>query len=119
MKATAIRILVTATMLAALSALSLAAGAHATPPQHDPPGAQRQCPAPADRTWVCNSGHRAQYDCDHDAALGSQPSPGTAASAAAGGRLELVRSVALLGLLVALTAGASRLRRHHRPREAI
>ena len=46
-------------------------------------------------------------------------SPGFAASAPAGGGLELVRSLLLLGLLVALAAGASWLRRHRRPREAI
>jgi hypothetical protein len=37
----------------------------------------------------------------------------------ASGRLELVRSLVLLGLLVTLAAGASWLRQHHRPREAI
>jgi hypothetical protein len=117
MKAAA-RILATAVTLAALSTLSLA-GAHATPPQHDPPGVQDKRPIQDGRMWVCNSGHGAQFDCDHDAACGSQPSPGFAASApAGGGRLEPVRSL-LLGLLVALAAGASWLRQHHRPREAI
>jgi hypothetical protein len=119
MKAAA-RILITATTLAALSALSLAAGAHATPPQHDPPGVQDQRAVQDGRTWVCNSGHGAQFDCDTAPATCSQPSPGLAASAAAGGgRLEMVRPVVLLGLLVALMAGAYRLRQHHRPREAI
>jgi hypothetical protein len=118
MKAAA-RILATATTLAALTALGLAAAAHATPPQHDPPGVQDERPIQGDRMWVCNSGRGAQFDCVHDAALGSQPSPGFAASAPAGGRLEPVRSLVLLGLLVSLAAGASWLRRHHRPREAI
>jgi hypothetical protein len=116
----ATRILVTAAALAALSALSLAAGAHATPPQHDPPGVQDKRPIQDGRMWVCNSGRGAQFDCDHDAACGSQPSPGFAAAApAGGGRLELVRSLLLLGLLVSLAAGASWLRGHRRPREAI
>jgi hypothetical protein len=35
------------------------------------------------------------------------------------GRLELVRSLLMLGLLVSLAAGASWLRGHRRPREAI
>jgi hypothetical protein len=117
-KATAIRILVTATTLAALGRLSLAAGAHAAPPQPDPPGVQDERPIQGDRMWVCNSGRGAQFDCDHDAALGSQPGP-AASAPPGGGQLEVVRPLVLLGLLVALTAGASRLRRHHRPREAI
>jgi hypothetical protein len=125
MKAAA-RILVTATTLAALTAFSPTAAAHATPPQHDPPGVQDQRPSGMQnkrpiqdgRMWVCNSGRGAQFDCDHDAALGSQPGP-AASAPAGGGQLEMVRSLALLGLLVTLTAGAYRLRRHHRPRETI
>jgi hypothetical protein len=114
----AIRILATAATLTALGALGLAASAHAAPPQPDPPGVQQECRAQADRIWVCNSGRGAQFDCDYDAALGSQPSLGSAASAAVGGgRLDLVRLV-LLGLLVTLVAGAYWLR-HHRPREVI
>jgi hypothetical protein len=67
---------------------------------------------------VCNSGRGAQFDCDYDAALGSQPSLGSAASAAVGGgRLDMVRLL-LLGLRVTPVAGAYWLR-HHRPREAI
>ena len=118
MKAAA-RILATVATLAALAALSLAAVAHAAPPQQDPPGVQDERPFEGGRMWVCNSGRGAQFDCVHGTALGSQPSPGFAASAPAGGGLELVRSLLLLGLLVALAAGASWLRRHRRPREAI
>jgi hypothetical protein len=117
MKAAA-RILVTATTLAALTAFSPTAAAHATPPLPDPPGVQDERPIQDGRMWVCNSGRGAQFDCDHDAALGSQPGP-AASAPAGGGQLEPVRSLALLGLLVTLTAGAYRLRRHHRPREAI
>jgi hypothetical protein len=120
MKAAA-RILATAIALAVLSALSLATAAHAAPPQHDPPSGQDERPIQGDRIWVCNSGHGPQFDCVHDAAFGSQPSPGFAASAPAGNGRQLVPvlAVTLLGLLVTLAAGASWLRGHRRPREAI
>jgi hypothetical protein len=60
MKAAA-RILVTAAALAALSALSLAAGAHATPPQPDPPGVQRQQTTTNDAVELFRSGERASH----------------------------------------------------------
>jgi hypothetical protein len=78
MKAAA-RILVTATTLAALTAFSPTAAAHATPPQHDPPvvqderppGIQNKRPIQDRRMWVCNSGRGAQFDCDLGTACGS------------------------------------------------
>jgi hypothetical protein len=78
MKAAA-RILVTATTLAALTAFSPTAAAHATPPQHDPPvvqderppGIQNKRPIQDRRMWVCNSGRGAQFDCDLGTVCGS------------------------------------------------
>jgi hypothetical protein len=133
MKAAA-RILVTAAALAALSALSLAAGAHATPPQHDPPGVQRQQTTTNDAVELfrsgerasqrpatpANSGHGPQFDPDDPAPAPSQPGtdPAVTAPAGHGRQLAPVLAVTLLGLLLVL-AGATWLRLRHRPREAI
>ena len=122
MKALA-RTLAAAAALAALSILP-AGGAHAASPQVD----QRDVDRPHatqlrhGKVWRCDSGHGPQFDCDDTGSLtGSQPIPGPSASAPAGrgGPLALGRSVALLGLLVALAASGDWLRRHHRPRGAI
>jgi len=129
MKAAA-RILATATTLAALTALSLAAGAYAAPPQHDPPGVQRQQATTDDAVGLFrsgeraslqpatppNSGHGAQFDPADPAP--SQPSSDPANSAPASRGLVPVVAVTLLGLLLAL-AGATWFRRRHRPREAV
>jgi hypothetical protein len=128
----ATRILVTAAALAALGALGLAAGAHATPPQPDPPGVQRQQTTTNDAVELfrsgerasqqpatpANSGHGAQFDPDDPAPAPGQPGSDPATTAPAGRGLALVVAVTLLGLLLAL-AGASWLRLRHRPREAI
>jgi hypothetical protein len=106
-----LRLLLTATTLAALSVLSPAVAAHATPPQHDP--------ASQDRVWVCNSGHGAQYDCP-TSAIGSQPTPVLTATAPAGRQLAAVISIAaLLALVSVLATGGVWSRLRHRPREAI
>jgi hypothetical protein len=106
-----LRILLTATALAALSVLSPAVAAHATPPQHDP--------ASQDRVSVCNSGHGYQYDCP-TSAIGSQPTPGPTATAPAGSQPAAVISIAaVLGLVSALATGGVWYRLRHRPREAI
>ena len=130
MKAAA-RILVTAVTLAALSTLSLA-GAHATPPQHDPPVVQQRQQTTDDAVVLfrsgerasqqhalpANSGHGPQFDADDPAPAPGQPGTEPATSAPAGRGLAPVVVVALLGLLLAL-AGATWLRRRHRPREAV
>jgi hypothetical protein len=117
-----LRVLIAAA-LAALSTLGLAYGAHATPPQIDQRNIDRQHSNQHghDQTWKCNAGHGPQVDCrDAGSVTGRRPSTSPAASTpAAGGRLDLVRSVALLGLLAALATAGTRLRRRHRPREAI
>jgi hypothetical protein len=106
-----LRILLTATTLAALSVLSPAVAAHATPPQHDP--------ASQDRVQVCNSGHGYQYDCP-TSAIGSQPTPGPTATAPAASQPAAVISIAaVLALVVALATGGVWSRLRHRPREAI
>jgi hypothetical protein len=106
-----LRILLTATTLAALSALSPAVAAHATPPQHDP--------ASQDRVSVCNSGHGSQYDCDASA-VGSQPTPGPTATAPAGSQPAAVIPIAaVLALVSAIATGGVWYRLRHRPREAI
>jgi hypothetical protein len=106
-----LRILLTATTLAALSVLSPAVAAHATPPQHDP--------ASQDRVSVCNSGHGSQYDCP-TSAPGGQPTPGPTASAPAASQPAAIISIAaVLGLVVALSTGGIRYRLRHRPREPI
>jgi hypothetical protein len=106
-----LRLLLTATALAALCMLSPAVAAHATQPHHDP--------ASQDRVSVCNSGHGYQYDCP-TAAIGGQPTPGPTATAPAGSRLAAVISIAaVLGLVSVLAAGGIRYRLRHRPREAI
>jgi hypothetical protein len=117
------RTLAAAAVLTVLGVLA-AGGAHASPPQVDhgtvdrPHAIQQRY----GRVWRCNSGHGPQFDCAAAGWLaGSQPSPDPAPAvpAARGGPLALVRSVALLGLLAGMAAGADWLRRHHRPREAI
>ena len=106
-----LRILLTATALAALSVLGPAVAAHATPPQHDP--------ASQDRVSVCNSGHGYQFDCDASP-IGGQPTPGPSATAPAGSQLAVVISIAaVLALVVALATGGVWYRLRHRPREAI
>jgi hypothetical protein len=106
-----LRLLLTATALAALSVLGPAVAAHATPPQHDPAG--------QDRVQVCNSGHGQQFDCAASP-VGGQPTPGPTASAPAGVQLAAVISIAaVLGLVVALATGGVWYRLRHRPREAI
>jgi hypothetical protein len=107
-----LRLLLTATTLAALSVLSPAVAAHATPPQHDP--------ASQDRASVCNSGHGYQYDCP-TSAVGGQPAPGPTASAPAASQpaAVIISIAAVLGLVVALATGGVWYRLRHRPREAI
>jgi hypothetical protein len=106
-----LRILLTATTLAALSVLSPAVAAHATPPQHEP--------ASQDRVQVCNSGHGYQYDCP-TSAVGSQPAPGPTASAPAGSQPAAIISIAaVLALVSVLATGGVWYRLRHRPREAI
>jgi hypothetical protein len=106
-----LRILLTATTLAALSVLSPAVAAHATPPQHDP--------ASQDRASVCNSGHGYQYDCDASA-IGGQPTTGPTATAPTGSQPAAVIPItAVLALVVALATGGIWYRLRHRPREAI
>jgi hypothetical protein len=118
-----LRVLVAATALAALGTLGLAYGAHAASPQVDQRHIDRQHPTrhDQDQAWRCHAGHGPQLDCRDAASLtGSQPSTSPSASTpAGGGTLDLVRSVALLGLLAALAAAGTWLRRRHRPREAI
>jgi hypothetical protein len=106
-----LRLLLTATALAALSVLGPAA-AHATPPQHDP--------ASQDRVSVCNSGHGQQFDCDASP-VGGQPATGLTATAPAGSQLAavIISIAAVLGLVVALATGGVWYRLRHRPREAI
>ena len=117
------RVLVAATALAALGTLGLAYGAHAAPPQIDQRHIDRQHPSRQDhdQTWKCNAGHGPQLDCrDAGSLTGRRPSTSPATSTpAGGGRLDLVRSVALLGLLAALATAGTWLRRRYRPREAI
>jgi hypothetical protein len=122
MKALA-RVLATAAVLAAVGVLA-AGGAHAAPPQVDQPSVDRPHATQHrhGRAWRCDSGHGPQFDCDDQGSLlGSwpRPEPGPVVSAPGGGPLALVRSLALLGLLAGLGAGAGRLRRRHRPREAV
>jgi hypothetical protein len=106
-----LRILLTATALAALSVLSPAVAAHATPPQHDP--------ASQDRASVCNSGHGAQYDCP-TSAIGSQPATSPTATAPAASQPAAIISIAaVLALVVALATGGVWYRLRYRPREAI
>jgi hypothetical protein len=105
-----LRILLTATTLAALTVLSPAVAAHATPPQHDPAG--------QDRVSVCNSGHGSQYDCP--SAIGAQPTPGPTATAPTGSQPTAVISIAaVLALVAVLATGGIWYRLRHRPREAI
>jgi hypothetical protein len=106
-----LRILLTVATLAALSVLSPAVAAHATPPQHDL--------ASQDRASVCNSGHGYQYDCDASA-IGGQPTTGPTATAPAASQLAAVISIAaMLALVSALATGGIWYRLRHRPREAI
>jgi hypothetical protein len=106
-----LRLLLTATALAALSVLGPAVAAYATPPHHDPAG--------QDRVSACNSGHGPQVDCDASP-VGGQPTPGPTATAPAGIRLAPVISIAtVLGLVVALSTGGVWYRLRHRPREAV
>jgi hypothetical protein len=107
-----LRILLTATVLAALSVLSPAVAAHATPPQHDP--------ASQDRVQVCNSGHGYQYDCDASA-IASQPTTGPTATASAASQLTavIISIAAVLALVSVLATGGVWYRLRHRPREAI
>ena len=122
MKALA-RLLATTAVLAALGVVA-AGGAHAGPPQVDqgtvarPHATQHR----QHKVWRCNSGHGPQFDCADTGALASSrpsPDPAPVVPAAPGGPLATVRSLALLGLLVAAAAGGDWLRRHHRPREAL
>jgi hypothetical protein len=106
-----LRLLLTATTLAALSVLSPAVAAHATPPQHEP--------ASQDRVSVCNSGHGYQYDCP-TSAIGGQPTPVPTASAPAASQLAAIISIAaVLALVSVLATGGVWYRLRHRPREAI
>jgi hypothetical protein len=107
-----LRLLLTATALAALSVLSPAVAAHATPPQHEP--------ASQDRVSVCNSGHGQQVDCDASP-IGGQPTTGSTATAPAGSQLAavVISIVAVLALVSALATGGVWYRLRHRPREAI
>ena len=143
----AVRILVTATTLAALTMLSLAATATATVHQRDE---RTQHPTTIEPTTVPHPGHGAQVDPDDatpvdqqpqatDAeslhrrgeiasinqpgptpATASQPPTDRAATPPAGGGRQLtpVLAVTLLGLLLTL-AGAIWLQLRHRPREAV
>jgi hypothetical protein len=117
-----LRVLLTAAALAAVATLGLAASAHATPPPNDERNLHHQT-ATTDRptrAFSCNAGHGPQVDCQDPGPFASNPpSPGPGNPAPTGtGRLDLVRSVALLSLLAALTSSGIWLRRHHRPREA-
>ena len=117
-----LRVLIAAIALAALGTLGLAYSADAAPPQIDQRKIDHRHPAHQgqDRAWRCNSGHGAQLDCrDAGSLTGGRTSTSPAASTpGGGGRLDLVRSVALLGLLTALAAAGTWRRRRHRPREA-
>jgi hypothetical protein len=106
-----LRLLLTATTLAALSVLSPAVAAHATPPQHDPAG--------QDRVQVCNSGHGQQFDCNASP-IASQPTTGPTATAPAASQPAAVISIAaVLALVSVLATGGVWYRLRHRPREAI
>jgi hypothetical protein len=118
------RVLITATMLAALGTLGLAYSAHAVPPPSGGGNLHQQQRAPRDRhakVWRCNAGHGPQVDCAETGSLTHSPTAlSPAVSIPVGsGRLNIVRSVALLGLLAILVTVGAWLRRHHRPREAI
>jgi hypothetical protein len=122
MKALA-RVLAAAAVMAALGVVA-AGGAQAASPQVDQGSVERPQSTQhrSARVWRCDSGRGAQFDCDDQGSLASSrpsPDPAPMVPAARGGPLAPVRSLALLGLLVALAAGADWLRRHHRPREAI
>jgi hypothetical protein len=115
-----LRVLIAATALAALGTLGLA---DAAPPQIGQRKIDHRHPAHQgrDQACRCNSGHGAQPDCrDSGTVTGDRPRTSPAASTAAGGgRLDLVRSVALLALLAALAVAGTWRRRRHRPREAV
>jgi hypothetical protein len=83
--------------------LSLAAGAHATPPESDDGPVVRQQLATRAGTAVCSSGHGPQFDC--------------ADTSAPAGPIQPI--VAGLTLLLAAAAGGIWLRLRQRPREAI
>jgi hypothetical protein len=114
---TAVRILVTATTLAALTMLSLAATATATVPQRDE---RTQHPTTIEPTTVPHPGHGVQVDReDATPAAGSQP-PTDRTSDAVYPFAPSIPTLAaiLLGLLLAL-ARATWLRRRHRPPAAV
>jgi hypothetical protein len=99
--------------------LTLAAGAHATPPQSDAGPVVRQQPATGDGAGVCSSGHGPQFDCD-DTSAPAGPATGPATSPSPGRQPVPVPSlVAGLTLLLAATAGGIWLRLRQRPRGAI
>jgi hypothetical protein len=115
-----LRTLLTATALAALSTLTLAAGALAAPPQPDDSPRPRSELTTQDRLWVCESRHGPQYDCDQAPATGVPAATGDTTTAPAWPRIAAVLSIAaLLSVGVALTAGGLWTRLRHRPREAI
>jgi hypothetical protein len=111
------RAVAAAVVLAALTVLP-AGGAHASPPQVDQGkvGRQHATQPRHEATSRCNSGHGAQVDCVDTGR--PSPDPATTVAAARGSRLLRIRSMAALGLLVALAAGGGWLQRRHRPREA-
>jgi hypothetical protein len=116
MKASA-RILVTATTLAALTMLGLAATATASVPKR-PQGPQHSTTT-VEPTTVPQPGHGAQLHHDAAPAIASpSPTDRTPSAAVAVAPSIPALAVALLGLLLVL-AGATWLRRRHRPPAAV
>jgi hypothetical protein len=107
-----------ATALAALTMLSLAGVAHATPPvSDDGPTVRHRQAVQDDRT--CNSGHGAQFDCAQPSVPASPAAPAPAAESVWHQLATVLTLTAVLGVLAALAAGLIWSRLRHRPREAI
>lgn len=108
----------TAAAVAALSMISLAGVAHATPPVGDGGPIVRHKQAIQDDR-ACNSGHGAQFDCAQPSAPASPATPAPATESVWRQLTTVLSITAVLGVLAALAAGLIRSRLRHRPREAI